>query len=244
MDEVSKKSKIPRHIQLVQALKRLMEEELQPGSRLPSEREICLQYGVSRTTVRQALESLQNQKYIEKLHGKGNFVLPRRMSQELIRFYSFTDEMRKLGKVPTSQIMSLEIMYATEKIAVKLGISLGDVVYKLIRLRLADGIPMMYETTYLPFARFRELEKEDLEKNPLYDVLCKRFSAKIVMAEETFVPVLVNKLESLYLSMKEGEPALKIERFTHEEQQIIEYTVSIARGDSFQYRVTLYNDIT
>ncbi len=242
MDEIIKKSKVPRHVQLVGILKKLMEEKLEPGRKLPSEREICLTYGVSRTTVRQALESLQNQKYIEKLHGKGNFVLHKRLPQELIRFYSFTDEMKKLGKTPTSQIMGFELIHSTEKIAKNLNIPLGDSVYMLTRLRLADDVPMIYEVTYLPFARFKELSKEELEKNALYEILRNKYSAKMIKAEETFVPVLVSELESCYLSMQEGSPALRIERFTHEEDAIIEYTLSIARGDSFQYKVTLYND--
>ena len=114
--------------------------------------------------------------------------------------------------------------------------------YRISRIRKADGLPMMYETTYLPFNRFKGIEKEQLEENPMYDVLLKCFNTKITSAEEYFMPILTNKLESVYLDIKEGSPSLKIERFTYENTNVIEYTVSVARGDKFKYRVKLKNN--
>ena len=101
---------------------------------------------------------------------------------------------------------------------------------------------MMYEVTYLPFERFYELSKEKLEGKAMYDVLKEEYNANLTFAEEYFEPILTNKLESIYLEIHEGAPSLKIERYTYESKRLIEYTVSIVRGDKFKYRVQLNNN--
>ena len=188
------------------------------------------------------MDELEKEGYIYKVHGKGTFVSPRRMNQDLISFYSFTEEMKKLGKKPKSEVTGFEIIQAGDKISSIFKISSEDLLYKISRIRMADGIHMLYETTYLPFNRFKGITREQLEEKPMYDVLIKEFNARLTSAEEFFQPILTNKLESIYLDIKEGSPSLKIERLTYENESVIEYTVSVARGDKFKYRVKLNNN--
>ncbi len=239
---VDKSSRTPLYLQLMNILIDMIENNLEENEQILSEREICEIYNVSRTTVRQAMDELEKEGYIYKLHGKGTFVSPKRMNQDLISFYSFTEEMKKLGKNPSSEVTGFEIVQADEKIASIFKINVEDLLYKVSRIRKADGLPMMYETTYLPFNRFKGLTKEQLENNPMYDILTKSFNARITSAEEFFMPILTNKLESAYLDIKEGSPSLKIERLTYENVNVIEYTLSVARGDKFKYRVKLNNN--
>ena len=72
--------------------------ELKENDKLPSERELCEQYNVSRTTARQAIGELERKEYVYKVHGKGTFISPKVYKQQLLKFYSFTEEMKKLGK--------------------------------------------------------------------------------------------------------------------------------------------------
>lgn len=239
---VDKSSRMPLYLQLMNILIDMIETKLEENEQILSEREICEIYNVSRTTVRQAMDELEKKGYIYKIHGKGTFVSPRRMNQDLISFYSFTEEMKKLGKNPSSEVTGFEIVQADEKISSIFRIDSGDLLYKVSRIRKADGLPMIYETTYLPFNRFKGINKEQLVENPMYDVLVKSFNTKITSAEEYFMPILTNKLESIYLDIKEGSPSLKIERFTYENDNVIEYTLSVARGDKFKYRVKLNNN--
>lgn len=239
---VDKSSRTPLYLQLMNILIEMIENKLTEDEKLLSEREICDIYNVSRTTVRQAMDELEKEGYIYKIHGKGTFVSSKRMNQDLISFYSFTEEMKKLNKVPSSEVIGFEIVQADEKICSIFKIEKDDLLYKISRIRKADGLPMMYENTYLPFNRFNGLTKIQLEENPMYDVLLKCFNAKITLAEEYFMPILTNKLESIYLDIKEGSPSLKIERFTYENENVIEYTLSVARGDKFKYRVKLNNN--
>ena len=239
---VDKTSRIPLYIQLMEILIEIIENRLEDDEQLFSEREICELYNVSRTTVRQTMDELEKEGYIYKIHGKGTFVSPKRMNQDLISFYSFTEEMKKLGKSPSSEIIGFEIIQGDEKINSILNIAKEDLLYKISRIRKADGLPMMYEITYLPFSKFSGISREDLESKPMYDILKSNFNVRITSAEEYFRPILTNKLESIYLAIKQGSPSLKIERFTYEDNEIIEYTVSVARGDKFKYRVKLNNN--
>lgn len=231
----------PLYIQLFNILRRYIEHHLDEGDQLDSERDICVKYQVSRTTVRQALDKLENEGYIEKIQGKGNFVAHRFINQDLVRFYSFSEEMSKLGKHPSSRLTSFEIVENSESLAEHLGMEIWDLVYKLIRVRYADEVPMMYETTYLPVNRFKGLSAESLKEHSMYDVFRKDFGVTISNGEEVLRPILINRVESMYLDVPEGSPGLKISRTTREGDGVIEYTRSIARGDKFEYRVYLEN---
>jgi GntR family transcriptional regulator len=241
MNSIDKSSRTPLYLQLMNILIKKIEKDYEENEQILSEREICDKYDVSRTTVRQAMDELEKEGYIYKVHGKGTFVSPKKLNQDLISFYSFTEEMKKIGKNPSSEVTGFEIIQASDKIASKFKMESGDLLFKISRIRKADNIHMIYETTYLPFNRFKELVKEDLVEKPMYDVLIKKFNVKLTSAEEIFQPILTNKLESIYLGIKEGNPSLRIERITYENKDVIEYTVSVARGDKFKYRVKLNN---
>lgn len=242
MGVIDKSSRIPLYLQLMDILIENIDKNLEEHQQILSEREICETYDVSRTTVRQALDELERDGYIYKVHGKGTFVSPKRLNQDLMSFYSFTEEMKKIGKEPTSEVIGFEIIHTDEKLSRIFKIKETDLLYKITRIRKADNIPMMYEITYLPFERFEGLTKAELEKSPMYDVLIGKFLAKLTAAEEYFEPILTNKLESIYLDINEGAPSLKIERFTYENSKLVEYTIGVARGDKFKYRVQLKNN--
>jgi GntR family transcriptional regulator len=208
---------------------------------LDSEREICKKYAVSRTTVREALDELEKNNYIYKVQGKGNFISPRVVEQDLIKVSSFTEEMKKRGKNPTSKLLNFEIMEANSKVSKKLNIEKNELVYKISRIRIADNIPMIYEMTYLPYERFKQLTRNMIEENPLYEILKNTFNINITSAEEVIESVLINKLESVYLEIPQGQAGLKFERIAYEQNEIVEYTITIARGDKYRYRVCLKN---
>lgn len=236
---IDKTSRIPLYCQLMEILISEIQTNMQEEDQLPSEREICEQFNVSRATVRQAMQEMEQEGYIYRSHGKGTFVAPQKVNQELLKFYSFTEEMKKMGKNPSSKVLNFEIIDSEKKISKKLAIEENTKVYKILRLRLADNKPMMIETTYLPYDRFPGITRAELEKTAMYEVFTQRFAAKITSAKEKFQPVTTNREEARYLQVAKEIPSLKIERFTYENDHIIEYTVSIARGDKFEYCITL-----
>ncbi|SHJ16774.1 GntR family transcriptional regulator [Clostridium cavendishii DSM 21758] len=241
MSTINKKSRTPLYLQLMNVLIDKIQSSMDENEQLPSEREICDFYDVSRSTVRQALDELEKEGYIYKVQGKGTFVSPKRLDQDLAQFYSFTEEMKKLGKNPISEVIGFEIIEAVGKIKENLNVNTNDLIFKITRIRKANDIPMLYEISYLPYERFDGLNKLDLETKAMYDIFKNKFNVSIAMAEESFEPIITSKLESYYLGVTEGTPSLKIERLTYERDKVIEYTVSVARGDKFKYKVTLNN---
>lgn len=239
MTTIDKNSKIPLYIQLMNIIIYKIENFMQEDDKLDSEREICQKYDVSRTTVRQALDELEKKKYIYKVQGKGNFISPKIVAQDLVKVSSFTDEMKKLGKKPSSKLLAFEIIEPDHKIMNKLNLKENSLVFKIIRLRLADDIPHIYEISYLPYDKFEGLTREMLSENPMYEVLKNTFKVKISSAEEILESILLSKLESIYLCTPQGNPGLKIERITYDNDIVIEYTISIARADKFKYKVYL-----
>lgn len=244
MKKIDRNSSIPLYTQLTDILIEQI-QSLEIGSQLDTERVICEKYNVSRITTRQALDELAANEYIVKVHGKGNFVANKYVEQKLIEIYSFTEEMKRLGKVPKSQYIAFEIRRAGNKLAEKLQLEADDEVVCFKRLRLGDGVPMMLETTYLPRSRFAGMTLELLKANSLYDLMRNKYDISFAYAEQVFRPVLISSSESETMKIGEGMPGLKIERFTYAKgslkNSIVEYSVAIARGDVFKYRICLEN---
>ena len=200
--------------------------ELKENEKLPSERELCEQYNVSRTTARQAIGELERQVY----------------KQQLLKFYSFTEEMKKLGKNPSSKILSFDLIRADNKISEKLKVEENSLVYKIVRLRIADEVPMMVECTYLPEYRFIDLKEKMLKEKPMYDIFREVYNVSLTKAKESFKPILISKSDSKLLNVEYDTAAMRIERVTFENERVIEYTVSVSRGDKFEYTVVLEED--
>lgn len=217
--------------------------ELKENDRLPTEQELCNHYDISRATVRQALRELEKEEYIHKIQGKGTFVSSRKIQQNLLKFYSFTEEMKKIGKRPSSQVIDFKVLKADKidkKVLQILNMAHDLKVYEFIRLRLADNEPMMLESTYMPYDLFPEITEAKLEESPLYDILLYKYNVIFSKAEESFRSTLLSEKEAKRLDYTIGGPAILLERITYNEQgRIIEYTKSVARGDKFKYYVVL-----
>jgi GntR family transcriptional regulator len=233
-------SRLPLYYQLMDSLIGKIElGELKENDQLPSERELCDSYGVSRTTVRQAMQQLENEGQIYKVHGKGTFVSPRTYNQSLLKFYSFSEEMKKAGKYPATKVISFEKIPCDVRIAKVMNLTVEDEVFKIIRLRLADQVPMLYETSYIPEKYFKNLTSGELEQTQMYEIFRSQYNVTISRALESFKAVSANRTEADMLDIKEGSPCLMLERITYDQSRIIEYTKSIARGDKFTYTVEL-----
>src|SRR5690554_5461728 len=98
---------------------------------------------------------------------------------------------------------------------------------------------MMLETTYVPHQLFPGITRDALEASPLYEIMTENYGAKLTMAEERFLPVSTRENEAKILDYLAQAPSMMIERLTYQERTIVEYTVGIARGDKFEYRVVL-----
>lgn len=237
---MDKNSKIPLYLQLMEVLiKKIEGKEYVEHEQLPSERDLCEIYQLSRITVRQALQDLEREGYIYKLHGVGTFVAAKSYNQNLVKLYSFTNEMEKLGKKPMTEVLSFNVIAIDERLARKMNLDIYEEVFKVIRLRFADGKPLMYETSYLPKKIFRDLTEKDLNERPMYDVFHHDYQVVVTKATERFSATLIQEQEAFHLQTKSNQPGMLIKRYAYHNDELIEYTISVALGDKFSYTVEL-----
>jgi len=225
---------LPLYHQLTGVIKREIKiGSLKPGDKLPSEKELCEKYRISRTTVRQALLSLVNEGLLYRKQGKGTFVARPKLLRDLIEVYSFSTDMRNLGLNPSSDVLEQKIILATEDLARSLDLEAGkDKVTKLTRVRLANNEPLLIETTYIPYNIAPSLVKEDMGSNSLYAVLSKKYKLSLSHAVETYEAISIGKREAKFLKCKPSSPGFFIERIAYiEDNTPIELTDSIVRAD-------------
>ncbi len=238
--QLDKDNHLPYYSQLKRIIIEAIErEELTAEEKLPPEKDLVEHFGVSRITVRKALDELEKEGYINKIQGKGSFVSHEIIKQDLLKFYSFTEEMEKEGRVPSSRVLDFKVAQVDDKIQAKLRSSPEEKMLIITRLRLADSTPMIVETSYLPQSLFPDITREEVNNNPLYDILKKKYDVTFTRAEEIFTSTSLTRQESEILKSSKNRPAILLERITYSENRIIEYTKSVVRGDKFKFRVVL-----
>lgn len=240
MGAISRKQ--PLYDQLVDILRDKIANELKPNDQLPSERELTERYGLSRTTVRLALQELESLGLVYRRHGKGTFVAAQdTQAANLTQTYSFTDQMRRMGRVPKTTILEFQPIEANKYLAMRMNMHIGDKLFRMKRLRAADGIPMMLERTYLPMRNFMALTRDQLEHAALYEIIERDYHEKIRVAEEEFFASIARPEDAHHLGIKEGAPVLDLVRTTYSDHNdVIEFTLSVARADQFKYKISHY----
>lgn len=205
---------------------------------LATESDLAQAYGVSKTTVREALRELVDQGYIRREQGRGTFVSRARLEQGPHELTSFTEEMRRRRIKAGSRILEACVVPADPATAEKLDVSAGAEVFILRRVRLADGEPIGLQTSHVPLEIAPGLPDQPMENVSLYEILQKKFDLQPARARETHFAVLLNAEDAKLLNVAPGFPALAAERIAYlESGRPLEVTTSIMRGD--RYRVVL-----
>ncbi len=237
---VLKNSKSPLYYQLAEIiLSEIESKNLKENDKLLTEREYTKKYELSRATVRQALAYLEEKGYVYKIQGCGTFVSSKVIQQKLLKVYSFTEEMKKLGKIPESKILSLKKIVGDEKVAKELNLNSSDEIFELERLRIADREIIMYERTYMPVKKMPNLSKKELLISPLYDIIQSRYKINFNKVLERFSVLKADESVASILQVNRNSPLIKLQRWTYSGMEIIEYTISLVRGDRFEFEVEL-----
>ena len=241
---LDKRSHLPLHQQLKAAIEdRILSGEWLPGTQVPSERELCEQYQISRITVRQALTALVMEGSLVRTQGRGTFVASPRIEQQLTQLTSFTQDMRARGKRPSAQVLEAGSIPALPPVSRALRIKVGESVIMLKRLRLADGEPVAIETAYLLESRCPGLLKENLAARSLYDILTKKYDLKPVRARQQIEAIACPTAEAKMLGTRRGAPVLHIRRTTCDHDgRPFELVESFYRGDRYTFYAELHGD--
>lgn len=159
------------HYRLIEQALRERISTLQPGARLPSDAELCAEFGVSRMTARNAMQRLAEDGLIARKPGRGSFVAEPPAHRRANRLMTFSQEMRRAGRVPSSRVLDRVVRAASAAEAESLDIAAGQPVVYLRRLRQADEVPMALESTVLIGSCADAVMTADLAKGSLHETL-------------------------------------------------------------------------
>lgn len=234
--KIDKGTKIPLYYQIGQNLRQLiMDGWLEPGSEVLSEWELSDLYGVSRLTVRRALDDLTREGLLTRRHGVGTFV-SEKIAQIVLSKLGFSQKMREIGRTPTSRIVSQRVLPAADDVAAALRLQPEELVIELVRIRYADGEPIMLETAYLSHSRFNDLADADLGDHSLYEFLQARYQVSIIAVDQILEPTVLTAEQAKLLEAETGSPAMASEviALIHADTPI-EYSVAVTRGDKSRF---------
>ena len=237
---INKNSPVPIYHQLEEYIKQQIENgSLEEESVIPSEREYAERFQISRMTVRQAINNLVSEGYLNRQKGRGTFVTKKKVEQELQGMTSFTEDMLSRGMNPSSILLSFQILAADKKTALALRIEETDSIYKIKRIRLADGAPMALETAYIPVEIVPGLTEENSNLS-LYQYIEESLALLISEATQEIEAATADLLDSETLEIKFGDPILLIERISYLQEGIpFELVKSTFRADRYRFVHTM-----
>ena len=242
--KLSLDSNVPLYNQLVAIIKRHISAGiLSSGDLLPSEADLCRALSISRSTVRQAIGTLESEGLVVRRQGKGTFVAEPKVHRKTERVYSFTAEISSMGLTPSSELIEFSVIEPTPDIVKMLELRSPDVlVYKFTRIRKADGEPLILETSFYPQYIYPNLTRELLETHSFYSLL---YDVGVIpyTAVDSYEAVKLSKADAELLHCRAGNAAFFVQRQTRTESgECYEFTQSYIRGDRTTLDIVLHKD--
>lgn len=227
----------PLYIQVKENLAKLIiSGEWPPGIRLASERELTDQLGVSRVTVRNAIQALEEDGLVYRVHGKGTFVAKPKMEMNAHDLISFTSSMLRRGNQPSAQVLEFSRISASRKVAKALEVELGHQVYRVRRLRRANNLPLVIELSFFPRDLCSRLEEVDLAAVSIYHVLYEEMGIQCRKVHQSLEAVAATEEEAQILEVETGFPLMLVERLCYNtDGRVIEFAKDLYRGDCSRF---------
>jgi GntR family transcriptional regulator len=215
---------------------RISNGSLPPGTRLPSEDSLVEEYAVSRTTIRAAIQSLVQRGLVEIRRGKGTFVTHPKIIQELTELTGFVEDMQALGRRATAKVLDQQVVAANQVVAHQLALPQGAPVVRIQRVRLADGMPLSFDETYLPKELGEKVMADNLETEPIFSLLERKYSTPLVEAEYRLEAVCADATVARALCLGVASAIFLIERTSYSiEHRPIDYEKLHYRGDRIRF---------
>jgi GntR family frlABCD operon transcriptional regulator len=213
----------PLYDQLKQNIKEAIDQGVyKQGEKVPNETELCEIYGVSRITVRRAIQELADEGFLERKQGKGTFVTRTKFAREMVSVDGFTDFSKQLGKNPSKRILVCEEINATPQIAEALQITVDSPVLRLVRLMFIDNLPFTIDETHYSLERFPNLTARFLEHTSTYDVLQNIYKVNIKSgtSKKIITVTPASSIEANYLDCEIGDTLFNIDKTVFDENGV------------------------
>jgi len=233
-------SPTPKYHRLAQWLRQQIQEgTLQPGDQLPTEAELCARFGVSRGTVRQAIQMLVQEGMVQREQGRGSFVRePRRRA--FFTLTGFREDMRRQGITPETRVLTAEVIPARPAHAQRLAISEGEPVIRIERVHLAQGSPILYDKRLLAQSLCPQLLFEDLASASIHELLIEKYRIPLLRTVHVMEVHLLDEAEAALLEAAPGTPAFFVDRLTYtigpEDERPAVWYQALYRGDAYHFR--------
>ncbi len=235
------KEGIPRHSQISQWLRSQIEKgKYKAEEKLPSENDLAKKFDVSRVTIRRALQSLESEEIIYRCQGLGSFVSETRTPHNLVRLTDFNEDMQNAGLEASSEVRKFETIDAPDWLSSSLNIESGKKVLQIDRLRLADGKPIAYDSTWLPIFYGQLLTSEKLKESTIYKILEQEYDIQIQRGTYLFSAKSADEVLAEELSVGIGSALMLIDRTTYTlGNKPVYYQKRYYRSDKVMYEMTL-----
>jgi DNA-binding GntR family transcriptional regulator len=235
---VNRSSPVPLYFQVAEQIERAIQDgHLAPGDRIANEIALADQLGLSRPTLRQAIQTLVDKGLLVRKRGVGTQVVnaPIRRTVELTSLY---DDLTRSGLRPTTTVLGLELIPADEEASQKLNLPTGHKVWRLRRLRTVKDEPLALMTNLVPEA-VTDLSLVDLDHTGLYE----HFRAQAInlrVAHQVIGARTVEAAEARLLGCRKGDPVLTMERTSYDDKgRAVEHGTHLYRPDRYAYETTL-----
>ncbi len=241
--QLDKSIPVPLYYQLKEILLDYVQSNEQDGT-LPPEVEICRRFDISRPTVRQAINELVANGYLERFKGKGTFIAKRKIRQDyLLMIESFHNEMHGKGLTHDTRVLELAAVPANEHVGAVLRIPPSSEVVKLFRLRSVNAEPIVLVQTYLPHALYPGMLTKDFKSNSLYHIVETEYGQRIKRSTRTIEAIKADEYLAGLLVIAKGDPIQFIESISYLEGDTpFEYTRAYYRGDRNRFTFELTED--
>ncbi|MGA5352589.1 GntR family transcriptional regulator [Streptomyces thermodiastaticus] len=235
---VDRNSPVPLYFQLAQQLEAAIERgALTPGSLLGNEIELAARLGLSRPTVRQAIQSLVDKGLLVRRRGVGTQVVHSRVKRPL-ELSSLYDDLEAAGQRPATTVLVNTLVAASAEVAAALGVGEGADVHRIERLRLAHGEPIAYLVNHLPLGLL-DLETGKLQATGLYRLI-RSAGITLHSARQSIGARAATDAEADRLDEKEGAPLLTMERVTFDDTgRAVEFGSHIYRPSRYSFEFQL-----
>lgn len=210
------------------------------GQTIPSELELADLYGVSRPTIRQALQILASDGYLEKRRKRGTVVTKPKVSQSFtMDIRSFEDAMRLAGRMPKTNVLVFKRERARGDVADRLELPKGAEVFKLVRLRYADDLPNVFVESYIPCDAYPGLDAFDFNETSLYGAMDK-CGNPVMTARRKLDVIKADGAASALLDVEAGDPLILFHTVARDENgRAVEYSIATYRGESNSFELNV-----
>ncbi len=203
----------PLYVQIQEYIaEMILRGEIPPEAKIPSEREFSQSLDVSRMTVRRSITELVNEGILERRHGSGTYVAKPRITYNARELISYVQAMQTRGIETTSQLLEFGQVPASRRLSEWLSVVIGDPLYRVVILRLANRIPFVVERYFFPNSRLPNLEEYNLEKTSINDLLTEGYGVQFGHISQSIEAVSASETVAEQLRVEEGFPLLLISK--------------------------------